>query len=245
MMTWPEFESAARAAPFAALAVGSMEQHGPHLPLGADLMVARLFAELAAERHGALLLPSPPVGMNVMFGDWPGSLHVDAAVFGEYLRQLVRSVGRWNRRLLVVNGHDENQDVLQSLARELTPDFDVVVLEWAHVALDRLLEISESRHERHSGELLTSLFLHQWPERVRHGHIVDNVVAEATYTADDLHTPMRAFRALRVPYTGADSGVWGQPSLATAAKGKAIVAAVTERIDDLVTEIGWEARADD
>jgi creatinine amidohydrolase len=239
MMTWPEFESAARTAPFAVLAVGSVEQHGPHLPLGADLMVARLFAELAAKQHGALLLPSPPLGVNVMFGAWPGSLGVGAAVFADYVRQLAESVGRWNRRLLVVNGHDENQEALQSLARELAPDFDLVVLEWAHVALDKLVDIGESRHERHAGELLTSLFLYRWPEAVRQDRIADSELTGETYLADDLHTPMRAFRAVRIPYTGEETGVYGQPSLATADKGKAIVTAVAQRIDDLINEISW------
>jgi creatinine amidohydrolase/Fe(II)-dependent formamide hydrolase-like protein len=245
MMTWPEFESAARAAPFAVLAVGSVEQHGPHLPLSADLMVARLFAELVAEQYGALLLPSPPIGVNVMFGSWPGSLGVGAAVFSDYVRQVAQSVGRWNRRLLVINGHDENQESLQSLARELAPDIDVVVLEWAHVALDKLVDISESQHERHAGELLTSLFLYRWPEAVRQDQITDSTPTGENYTADDLHTPMRAFRPIRIPYTGGETGVYGQPSLATAEKGKAIVAAVAQRIEDLVNEIGWEANTND
>src|SRR5262249_13339207 len=152
---------------------------------------------------------------------------------------LAESVGRWNRRLLVVNGHDENQEMLRSLARELAPGFDIVVLEWAHVALDRLVEIGESTHERHSREPLTSPFLYRWPEAVRAGQIADSMPGDGTYAADDLHMPMRAFRATRIPYTGLETGVYGQPSLATAEKGKAIMTAVTQRIEELVAEIGW------
>lgn len=241
-LTWPEFSSVAQTASFSVLAVGSVEQHGPHLPLGADLIVARMFAQAAADRHGALLLPSLPLGVNYMFRDWPGSLGVSPAVLAGYVRGVAEGVGRWTRRLLIVNGHDENQDVLQATARTLAPGFDVIALEWAHVALDEILAISESVHERHAGELLTSLFLYCWPDAVRAELITDSTAPAQGHIADDLHAPVRAFRASAVPFTGRETGVYGQPSLGSAEKGKAVVKAVHARIDEILYEAGWGKR---
>jgi creatinine amidohydrolase len=245
VMPWPQFEERARDAPFFVLATGSLEQHGPHLPLGADSMVAQGFARMVAERHAALLLPPMTAGVNFVFRDWPGSLDVGAPVLAGYVRGLAESVRQWSPRLLIVNGHDENQDILQTVSRELAPDVDVIVLEWAHVALDEIVKIGESRHERHAGELLTSLFLHWFPESVRVDLIHDSPAPDRGHTTDDLHVAQRAFRPAAVPYTGRETGVYGTPSLATADKGRAIAEAVTARIDELLDEVGWKEKARD
>lgn len=238
-MTWTEFAAERNSHTFAILPVGSVEQHGPHLPLDTDTFVATRFAQRVAARHGAVVLPPVTVGVNHKFGQWPGSLAVPAGVLHALVTALARSVSQWTGRLMILNGHDENQEVLVAAARDLVPELDVVVLEWAHVAGDVITTIGTSRQESHAGELLTSLMLHWAPDSVRRDRVVDKVVDHAEHLADDLHVTARAVRPVVVPPTADNPGVLGQPSLATADKGARIEAAVLKRITGLVVELGW------
>ena len=75
-LTWVEFEELAPETPYWILVTGSTEQHGPHLPLGADTLVAERLAEVVAAEHGALILGSVRAGVLHAFQDWPGSQRV-------------------------------------------------------------------------------------------------------------------------------------------------------------------------
>ena len=227
--------------PFCVLATGSVEQHGPHLPLGADLFVAERVATLAADEFGALHLPPLAVGVSFAFAGWPGSIALSPETFVRVVTEIGADAARLSRRLLVVNGHDENQAPLVVACRRLVDEhgMDVVAFEWAELVLDVLRDVCESTSEMHAGEGLTSLFLHWFPERVRTDRVVDSAPAPGALTADDVHVDARAVRPRALPPDGG-SGVVGRPTLASADKGRAIADALAQRVRALVVEAGWE-----
>ncbi|MFH9402230.1 creatininase family protein [Streptomyces sp. NPDC017638] len=240
-LTWTEFADRAPAVPYWLLVTGSTEQHGPHLPLGADTLVVERLAHLASARHGAVILGSVRTGVLHAFQDWPGSQRVPASVLTEQVAAMARTVVPYSNRLLVLNGHDENHEPLLLAARSLVEDHgtDVVVVEWAQLVSDVIREVSDSTSESHGGEGLTSVFLHWYPERVRTDRVAVGTQPSGDLTRDDLHVSKRAHHVVRFSPADVPSGVLGDPRAATAEKGKAITEALVDRVDALVKERGW------
>ena len=240
-LTWVEFEKQARETPYWILIAGSTEQHGPHLPLGADTLVAERLAEIMSAEHGAMILGSVRVGVLHAFQDWPGSQRLPHPILTGQVEAMAQPVAGYRKRLLILNGHDENHEPLLLAARSLVEqhDLDVVVVEWAQMVSDVIKEVSESRSESHGGEGLTSVFLHWYPERVRTELIAEGTMPTGELTRDDLHVSKRAHHVVRFRRQDVPSGVLGDPRLATADKGKVVTEALISRLGQLVRERGW------
>jgi creatinine amidohydrolase len=240
-LSWTEFEVLAPRLPYWLLVTGSMEQHGPHLPLSADTLVVERLAEITAAAHGVLILGTVRVGVLHAFVDWPGSQRVPADVFGAQVRALADVAVPHANRLMVLNGHDENHEPLLTAARELNDSrgTDVLVVEWAQLVTDVIRKVSESTGESHAGEALTSLFLHWYPQLVRTGLMQPGVRPAAGLAADDLHVAKRAHHVVRFERKKVPTGVLGDPTRASAEKGAVIASALVERVDLLVQERGW------
>lgn len=240
-LTWTEFESCAPAVPYWLIVTGSVEQHGPHLPLGADTLVVERAAELVAERHGALVLGTVRAGVLHAFQDWPGSVRLTPETFTATVTELAAGIAPYRNRLVLLNGHDENHEPLMMAARQLVErqDADVVVVEWAELVSDVIRQVSTSTSEAHAGEGLTSVFLHWYPERVRTDLVAPGVLPQGGLTQDDLHVVKRAHRPVRFNRADVPSGVIGDPRLASADKGAVIAEALVDRLELLVKERGW------
>lgn len=240
-MTWTEFQTLAPTIPYWLLAIGSVEQHGPHLPLGADTLVAERAAELAAARHGSFLLGTIRVGVLHAFQDWPGSQCVDAGTLVAQVASLSMPALAHSNRLLMLNGHDENHEPLMTAARHLVTSYgtDVAVVEWAQLVSDVIRDVSDSTSESHAGEGLTSLFLHWYPDLVRTEEITEGVMPRGGLTRDDLHVSKRAHYPTRFSREDVPTGVIGDPRKASSDKGALIASALIDRVDSLVRELGW------
>ena len=110
-MTYPELERAARGGAVALWALGSIEEHGPHLPLATDVYVptAQLRAvqqQLAGERVASVVVPPYFWGVNRVTGDFPGSLDIRAEVMVELMLDVFSSLARAGfRDVYCVTGH--------------------------------------------------------------------------------------------------------------------------------------------
>src|SRR6201987_1105183 len=170
-MTAPDLrEIAAREGALAILPAGSLEQHGPHLPVITDTASASAAAVAAAR----LVAEGPnPVPVAVLPGLWlglsehhlpfGGTISVDYAAYRAILESIVRSLRALGfARLLIVNGHGGNIDPLAVAARELAVAYDlpiVSVTPW-FAAAEKLRPIFESdTGARHACEGETSLML--------------------------------------------------------------------------------------
>jgi len=106
----------AAAADFAVLPVGAVEWHGPHLPLGTDLILAEGFARESAGAHRGVLFP--PVAYAACPGQtrpWPGTVAIRPEVAVGYLCDVIEGiVAAGFPRLLLVNGHDANMSTVRA-----------------------------------------------------------------------------------------------------------------------------------
>lgn len=133
-MTWEEVEEALRETDIALVNVGSIEEHGPHLPLGTDALqgteVLKLAAEiLAAEGVKVVVGPTVAFGLNPGAMSYPGSITVRPDTLKALLVDVGRSLHRHGfRQLVFFLGHDENYGVMMVAAQELTWELGMNVL---------------------------------------------------------------------------------------------------------------------
>ncbi len=212
----------------AVLPVGAFEQHGPHLPLATDSLIAGALAAGLAERLDALLLPALPVSCSQEHAGFPGTVWLAAGTLAAVVGDIRASLAHaGTEKLAIVNAHGGNL-VLAHLAREANLEAPRVWLgPGRHIqeAAFAAAGIETSVHDdMHAGEYETSVLLHAWPQLVR--------MADA---ADELaERPQLAVRGLAA-YSR--SGTVGRPSRATAEKGKAALAAMVDAMAAEVKEL--------
>lgn len=218
------------------LPFGSFEQHGPHLPVATDALLAEKVAERVVKRFGEdydlWLLPSLPFGYSPEHADAAGCIGLDLDTCMILLRGMCRSLRSAcaARRLLIVNGHGGNRPLLTALLYELERDTSMRIAVSHPTALSRVSSQSP-RREIHAGKSETSVMLALAPELVHLDRITD---ADATSETQDQQVSRLVLDAgMTVAWHSTDpqlsgNGVLGAPHLADVALGEQIVQAAVE-----------------
>lgn len=242
-LTGPEIRAtAARGNALAVLPVGSLEQHGPHLPVITDTRtaweVAIRAARLAAPATPVLVLPGMWMGMSEHHLPFGGTISLDYGEFHGVLRGITRSLRALGfARLLIVNGHGGNVEPLAVSARELAHEYGLPVVAttpWnvpeAATAIAALLVSAKS--VQHACEAETSVMLAMTPETVRPDKF-EEAMRQAPPLIDGRpgYSRFWAFSE-RAPATG----VRGDPRPATAAKGEQMLDIMAQSLADAMTD---------
>jgi len=154
----------------AVLPVGSTEQHGPHAPLGTDVLTAEAVAEAGVERYDGevVVAPAIPVGVAEEHRQFPGTLWVSEETFRSYVRETVDSLADhgWDR-VVLVNGHGGNVDALREVAGRIVrrDDAYAVPFTWFDSVGDHSADMG------HGGPLETAVLRAVAPELVREDRI--------------------------------------------------------------------------
>jgi creatinine amidohydrolase len=214
-------DSIAAGRTLAFLPFGALEEHGPHLPLGTDTMVAVHTARLLAERYDALLLPALSYGDTWATSGYPGTIGLSPATVTAIAVDIGRAVASFGiRQFVIVNGDFGNRIPLGAAVRTLAEEgIAALVLDYPGMddAITRVRDsVPAAPGMNHAEEIETSMVLASDPLTVR----TDRYVAEYPEFPADF-----GIRPLRLHEISA-SGVFGDPSTATAAKGESLYAAV-------------------
>jgi creatinine amidohydrolase len=205
----------------AVLPVGSFEQHGPFLPLATDTLVACAIAREVAAAHPVHLLPPVTISCSHEHAAWPGTVSISSVTLHAVVRDIADSLRRSGvDTLVLVNGHGGNY-VLGHVVQESAGSGTRMALfpapeDW-EAARERAGVQTSLLSDMHAGEIETSILLHAHPEFVRDGYETSDFVAD-----DRRHLLTLGMSA----YT--ESGVIGRPSMASAEKGKELLAALTD-----------------
>ncbi|MDT1064161.1 creatininase family protein [Paracoccus sp. CPCC 101403] len=237
----PEIRAiAARPGALAILPIGSLEQHGPHLPVITDTASASAAAiaaaRLVADEVPVVVLPGLWLGMSEHHLPFGGTITLDYATLRAVLGCIVRSlVSGGFGRLLIVNGHGGNIDPLAVAVRELAVEYDmpiVACLPW-DMAPDEVASIMETAPGAgHACEGEASLMLEIMPDAVR----PENFAAALGNQKDDWHLPRGASRFYSFSERRPVTGTMGDPRPATAAKGAAILTAQAHAVAQLIRD---------
>jgi creatinine amidohydrolase len=197
--------------------LGACEQHGPHLPLDTDSIVAVALCEaLAARRGDVLVAPLLGVGASGEHAGFAGTLSVGTEVLAGLLTELVRSSRGWSRGTVLVSGHGGNLDALEAAATLAVHEGDAVC---TFVPIVR-------GGDAHAGRTETSMLLALDPCSVRH----NEVVVGAT---EPLASVLGVLRRDGVRAVSAN-GVLGDPRQACADEGRGVLAALTDDLCEIV-----------
>ena len=170
-LTWPEMNDAVEAGLIPVLPVGTMEQHGPHLPVKMDRWTATAVAKTAAEQHQdrLLLMPAVAYGYTTHVMDFPGSVTIHHETFIRYIVDILKSLAYHGfSRIIVINGHGSNIPPLDLACRRanLETDANVALASWWDLTVVDPEFMKTWRESEipggcaHSGEAETSLALH-------------------------------------------------------------------------------------
>jgi len=175
-LTFLDVSKRLRASSILCMPIGSIEQHGPHLPLNTDVVLAEEYTRRIINRWGESFdlwqLPTLAIGL-AREHDWaPGTLSLSIQGMTAFMRDLGREIVRSlpARNLAIFNGHGGNRGILEALAQELRADFglNICVLHpttWPE--LDTKAEVPEI----HGGKNETSMMLALAPNLVRREQI--------------------------------------------------------------------------
>jgi len=202
------------------LPFGALEQHGPHLPLGTDTATAAEVARRLAERLDAVLLPPVHYGDTWNNAGYPGTVGLSTATVTAIAVDIGRAlVHSGARGLVIVNGDWGNRQPLATAARILNDERVLPTIVLDHPGMDAAIErVRESEPAapglNHAEEVETSIMLALDPHLV---HTDRYVSAYPVFPSDFGTRPMQLH-----PFS--ESGVFGDPATATAAKGATILA---------------------
>jgi creatinine amidohydrolase len=108
-MTWPEAKEAFERTSVVVIPIGSTEQHGPHMPVGTDFLVAQELARRVGERANVIVTPTIPIGYAKYHTTFPGTLSVSEDTLTHALMEICDDLLKYGMtHLLFVNGHGGN-----------------------------------------------------------------------------------------------------------------------------------------
>ncbi|SED42217.1 creatininase family protein [Bradyrhizobium erythrophlei] len=229
---WPDLAEGAAARWIAVLPLAATEQHGPHLPLGTDVMIGEAYLarvqELLPATIPATFLPLQPVGISTEHIDFPGTLTLPTEVALNSWMALGESVARAGiRKLVMVTSHGGNSAAMQLVAQDLRAQHGMLVVttSWSRFGTpDGLFDAEELRHGIHGGAVETSIMLAKYPEHVRKDAIADFEPASVQIEKD--HRFLSTQRPAPFAWQAQDlnpSGAIGDATKASAEKGEKLL----------------------
>ena len=231
-LTAADLRDKAQAGATVVLPVASMEQHGPHLPVGVDTILCEGVCQAAAERIAAdtqvVVAPTLWCGMAEHHMAFGGTFTFDIPTYRAVLLCLLKGLERHGfKRVLVVNGHGGNIAALSAFLPDIARETGLKVrvmtyFEQAKAALAEVLEDQQSVH--HACEAETSMMMVVAPDTVRREKLPD---AHGPATSSAPPAGIARYRPFR---DVTPSGVIGDARRSNAQKGEKLMSACSDGI---------------
>ena len=231
-ISWPDLSGADRARWIAVLPLAATEQHGPHLPLETDVLIAQAYLarvrELLPDALPVTFLPIQPVGISSEHLDFPGTLTLPPETALKNWMAIGESVARAGlNKLVMVTSHGGNVAAMSLVAQELRTHHGMlaVTTAWARLsAPEALFPAEEVAHGIHGGAVETSIMLARHGNQVRREAIADFRPSTIAMSRD--FRWLSAQRPAPFAWQAQDlhpSGAAGDATLATPEKGERLI----------------------
>lgn len=245
-LTARDFAKLDPATTIAVLPIAAVEQHGPHLSVGTDTIIAQgmcdtVMAKLPAHLN-ALFLPVQAVGKSNEHLRSPGTLTLSAQTLISAWTEIGESVARAGiRKLVIVNSHGGNVEVQGIVARELRVRCQMLVAQtaWRRLGVPAgLFSDIENAYGIHGGDFETSVMLHFAPTRVKMSETRDFTPKSIGYADEFKQLRVTGFTSMAwIAEDNHPEGVAGEAHLATAEKGRQAVEYQVARFVELLEDV--------
>ena len=229
---WTDIGQADAARWIAVLPLAATEQHGPHLPLATDVMIAQAYLErvreLLPDTIPATFLPIEEIGISTEHTDYPGTLTLPTAVALKKWTALGECAARAGiKKLVMVTSHGGNSAAMTLVAQDLRAQHGLLAVTtgWSRFgAPEGLFSAQELRHGIHGGAVETSIMLAKYPQHVRNDKIENfyptSIAMEKDFRWLSTHRPAPfAWQAQDLH----PSGAAGDATQASAGKGQRLL----------------------
>lgn len=207
-LTWTDVGQ--RVAPIVVVPVGSCEQHGPHLPIDTDTIVATHLAHrLARHRDDCVVAPPLTITASGEHQGFPGTLSIGTEIMAGAVIELARSA-TWARGVVFVNGHGGNVTAMQRATEVFEQERRDVLVWWPSIP----------DADPHAGRAETSLMLAIAPDLVRHDRVEPGPVPSMAELVTHGVRPL------------SPTGVLGDPTAASTRHGTAILRDLIRQLTD-------------
>ena len=192
-MTWYEFNER-KDKDVVILPVGSVEQHGPHLPLFTDTIISEGFSKLLADKINGIVMPSinygyksqPTSGGGPLF---PGTIDLNGATLISLVQDIINELIKDGvKKIAVVNSHFENQafllEAIDLVSRSMPNDIKIVMMSWWDLITQETIDKVFDEVDfpgwalEHAAITETSLILKFAPEAVHMDRLIDEKIDE-------------------------------------------------------------------
>ena len=219
--------------------IGSLEQHGPHLPLRTDSILAEYVAKSVADRLPSVLFPPLTIGFSLEHTQFPGTVSFAQQTFARMIREISDCLWKSGfRRLIVINGHGGNRAILEcsiTAVKQTHPELKIYSFTLLDIARKKFRDIRKSPHGMigHADELETSMMLSIRPDLVR----LSKARAEkptlplmVSLEAEDLEIVSYGWKTNEI----SKSGIIGDPTYANPETGKLLLDYVVQTIASVI-----------
>jgi creatinine amidohydrolase len=212
--------------------LGSVEQHGPHLPMYTDTRIAvAVTARACAERPGVGIAPAVTIGASGEHAEFPGTLSIGTQALSLVLVELGRHASLHWPAMLLVNGHGGNTPAITSAISALRDEGRHCHVWHAGLSPAQLAEagIAAGVADAHAGRFETSLMLALAPELVR----LEAAASGETRPLADIMATLRDSGVRAV----SPNGVLGDPAGASAAEGRVLLRALVASLAQTLEKV--------
>lgn len=244
--TWEEIKEIVRENRVVIIPVGTVEQHGKHLPLNTDNFLVEKVCNQVGKKISTEILIMPPVlyGLNIHHMDFPGTIAIEDITFINFMTDITKSVAFHGfRKILIVNGHGSNMIPLDLVVRRTNQQTKAycAALTYPNVILDLLSDIRDSELGGicHAGELETSLYLYLNNTAVRKERIIKDLgyrnLSGTEYFYIDLE---KSSPVTMIGWESSltESGQIGDATVASSKKGENIFDLIIDRMIKIIRE---------
>ncbi len=221
----------------AIIPLGSFEQHGPHAPLGTDTFICFEICHRLAVKLGGVVLPPVWFSISPEHMDFAGTVTISADTLSSLLAEVVLSLQTSGfRKIIILNGHGGNEEYLskvrERIADKLNPNTALLVLSyWDRLSPEQRAYLCSLEWGLHANAWETSLICAIFPSMVRKLKGMKNFpdVAGVTQLGQ---INREQFRNL----IRDSSGIWGDPEMASAKRGRLLLSDIESSLLDFLSE---------
>jgi creatinine amidohydrolase len=237
-MTSPEADTAVRESRTAVLPIGSIEQHGPHLPNGTDTMAAELIAREVANRMGAVYAPFSPYGVTPIHAGHPGTVTLRRETFEALLTDVCSElIAAGIDTVVLVNWHEGNIASMNAVATDLQDRHDVVFVA-AHACYTAQRIYRDVGGElTHGGGIETLAVLAHDPDCVKVERAGEPTRPEGADELDRMRRGSEVYGFVTDVSELSEEGWFGNPTWATQERAETFVDDVASEVLTLVESV--------